>query len=106
MSVTALDIITATFQNLNVFQQGATVPAPQANDGFKRLNRMISMWATQSTTVPFIERDEFTLVSGKGGPSNPYTIGIGGDFNIPRPTSTKAIKNAGLLLAPVSTSPA
>lgn len=106
MSVTALDIVTAAFQNLNVFQQGATVPAPQANDVFLRLNRMISTWATQSTLVPFIARDVFPLVSGKGGPSNPYTIGVGGNFNVTRPTSRKAIQNAGLLLAPVATSPA
>lgn len=106
MSVTALDLITAAFENLNVFQPGASIPAADSTSALARLNRMISQWATQSTTVPFIAREVFPLVAGKGGPSLPYTIGLGGNFNIVRPSSQKAITGVGLLLAPVASAPA
>lgn len=104
MSVYALDLITAAFGNLNVFQTGATIPAPMAQDGFLRLNRMIGMWAIQTYTIPSIERHAFPLVANKGGPALPYTIGTGGDFNIPRPPSQGHITNVALILG--GTSPA
>ena len=94
----ALDVITAAFQNLNVFQQGASIPNAQANDGFLRLNRMLGGWALQPYTIPATASETFPLVAGKGGPSNPYTIGIGGDFNTDRPPSSDYINGVGLLL--------
>ena len=97
-SVVALDLITPAFQNLNVFQQGATIPAAMANDGLLRLNRMLGGWALQQFTIPATVGETFALVAGKGGPSNPYTIGIGGDFNTDRPPSPAYISAVGLLL--------
>ncbi len=57
--------------------------------------------AIQSLTIPVIAREEFALVAGQGGPSNPYTIGPGGDFDTTRPAD---IYGAGLILG--NTSPA
>jgi hypothetical protein len=96
--VFALDIITASFQNLNVFQQGASIPNAQANDAFLRLNRMLGGWALQQFTIPATVGETFPLVAGQGGPSNPYTIGIGGNFNTDRPSSPDYISGVGLKL--------
>jgi hypothetical protein len=98
MSTVALDLITAAYQNLNVFQQGASIPASQANDAFLRMNRMLGTWATQSFTIPATVGETFPLVAGKGGPSNPYTIGVGGDLNTDRPLAPSYISAVGLLL--------
>jgi hypothetical protein len=98
MSVVALDLVTAAFQNLNVFQQGASIPNAQANDAFLRMNRMLGIWAAQPFTIPATVGETFALVAGKGGPSNPYTIGIGGDFNTDRPLSPDYISAVGLKL--------
>ena len=98
MSVVALDLITAAFRNLNVLQQGALVPQPLADDAFKRLNRMMGAWALQPLTIPATVGETYPLVAGKGGPSNPYTIGPGGDFNTDRPPSSDYINGVGLIL--------
>src|SRR6188472_351734 len=44
-------------------------------------------------TIPVTAREVFPLTAGRGGPSDPYTIGPGGDFDTSRPTS---ISNVGL----------
>lgn len=104
MAVTALQIITSALTNLNVFQIGQSLPGPQSADGFARLNRMVGQWAQQSLTIPAVSREVFALVSGKGGPSNVYTVGTGGDFNTDRPPSVSSITGVGLLMN--SSSPA
>ena len=98
MSVTALDVITAAFENLNVFQPGASIPSPDSQGAFNRLNRMVGSWAIQPLTIPATVGETFALVAGKGGPSNPYTIGVGGDFNTDRPPSPDYINGVGLIL--------
>ena len=98
MSVVALDLITAAFTNLNVFQQGASIPPAQAQDAFRRLNRMVGSWAIQPLTIPATVGETFALTAGKGGPSNPYTIGVGGDLNTDRPPSPDYINGVGLIL--------
>lgn len=65
--------------------------------GFRRLNQMLGQWSLTTDMAPCVARDVFTLVAGKGGPSNPYTIGDGGDFDVPKPAAN-ALTGAGLLL--------
>lgn len=97
-TVTALDILTAAFVQLNVFQVGSSIGAPQSDDAFKRLNRMLGGWALQNLTIPNVTRDVFALIAGKGGPSNPYSIGVGGTLNTDKPPSQSSITAVGLLL--------
>lgn len=97
-STTALTIVTEAFGNLNVFLAGQTIPPTAANDGLARLNRMLSSWATKRQSAPAIRREELALTADKGGPSNPYTIGIGGNFNVLKPPNQSSITGAGLLL--------
>ncbi len=61
----------------------------------RQLNQVIELWSLRSLTIPVTGREVFPLVGGQGGPSNPYTIGSGGDFDTSRPTS---ITNVGLLV--------
>ncbi len=63
--------------------------------GLRRLNQIIELWSLRSLTIPVTAREVFPLVGGQGGPSNPYSIGSGGDFDTSRPTS---ITNVGLLV--------
>jgi hypothetical protein len=95
---TALDLITAAFEGLNVFLPGESIPAPQALKALGWLNRMIGGWAVESLTIPAIARRELPVTAGKGGPSNPYSVGPGGDYDIPRPPSQANLVGAGLML--------
>ncbi len=94
MSTTALTVITAAFQLLNVFQPSEPIPSTDAQAALGWLNRMLSGWAQQSTTIPSIARNIFPIVSGKGE----YTIGTGGDLNIVKPANQQSIVAVGLLL--------
>lgn len=98
MATSALIIIRASFELLNVFQPSEAVPGADAQAALGWLNRMVSSWAQQTWTIPSIARTVKPLTSGKGGPSNPYTIGIGGDINIAKPANQAAISAVGLLL--------
>lgn len=97
-TTTALTVIAAAFEELNVFQPGQGIPSADATAALARLNRMLSGWAQQALTIPAIGRFVFPLVSGKGGPSNPYTIGIGGDLNVPKPANPASIAAVACLL--------
>ncbi len=104
MSTTPRALIAGAFGILNVFQPGASIPDAQEQFAFTFLNWMLGQWALQSGTIPAITREQFTLTAGKGGPSNPYTIGPGGDFNTTKPPSQASLTGASLVLG--GTSPA
>lgn len=103
-SVTANTLIGNAFTVLNVFLPGESVPAADANAGRTHLNLLLDSWRQQGCTVPVINRSTFATVANQGGPSNPYTIGTGGNFNTTKPPAQWAVTGAGLLLN--SSSPA
>lgn len=94
MTTTALSVITAAFELGNVFQAGDPIPAADSQAALGWLNRMVSGWAQQASTIPAIARHVFALVSGKAE----YSIGIGGDLNIVKPANQNSIVAVGLLL--------
>lgn len=96
-------LVSAAFQNLNVFLPGEALPGPDGDFALGVLNRMISQWRQRRLFVPIIARERFDMTADKGGPTNPYTIGDGGDFDTERPANQNAIKAANLILT--STSP-
>jgi len=97
-AVTALQIITDAFADREIFQPGDLIDAASAQDALRRLNLMIGQWANQSLTIPAVSRlGPFPLLANKGSATNPYTIGIGGDLNVPRPTFQNSVVGAGLL---------
>jgi len=96
-SVTALDLVTEAFELIGVYDPSSEDTAR----GLRRLNRAIEQWSLMSLTIPYTARDLLVLTPGRGGPSDPYMIGIGGDLSVPRPAR---VDRVSLLLA--GTSPA
>lgn len=92
MPTTAYDLILEAFTVIGVVSEGAALTAGQAQTGLVTLNRMVSGWSTQPGTTICVQRTIFNLVNNQ----QTYTIGLGGEFNVPRPVRT--IPGAGLLL--------
>lgn len=91
----AEEILTHTYQLVSTVAFGETPSDEALDQGLIRLNNMMSGWRTQTGTVLAIERNVFTLTANQ----QTYTIGDGGDFDVPRPVSVDA---AGLLLNSLS----
>jgi len=91
MGTSALTLLTASYLDCGIIAGGETLSAADANQGLARLNNMLAGWRTQYGTVTAIERQIFNLVADK----QTYTIGLGGDFNVPRPLT---VPGAGLWL--------
>lgn len=79
-------LITNSFMDLGLIADGDVLEASQAQDGLRRLNNMVASWRTNYGTVLSVERNVFTLTDNQ----QTYTIGIGGDFNVPRPMTIPA----------------
>lgn len=103
-TTTARAIVTDAFFTLGVFQPGETLPADDAAFALRRLQEMQRSWKLAPLLSPTNVRETFTLVSGKGGPSNPYTIGPTGDWVTTRPLSAAEISGVGLILPQTSPS--
>src|SRR5213595_551704 len=95
-AVSAYDLITDAFAELNVFLPGESVPNGDAQFGLRSLNGLLGSWAQQHLTIPSTARLLFDLVADQGGPTTPYSIGSGGDFDTPRPANPAAIRGAAL----------
>ncbi len=98
MSVTAQAIIKDAYTFIGMNPLGATVDAAQAAQGLSCLNQILGQWSLMPLTIPVTAREVFPLTAGRGGPSDPYTIGPGGDFDTSRPPE---IDNVGLLVTTV-----
>ncbi len=97
-AVAALDLITDALCELNVFMPGESIPNSDAQLGLRSLNGLLGSWAQQSLTIPVIARHIFPLVVGQGGPDDPYTIGSGGNFDVPRPANQQSVVRAAAWL--------
>jgi hypothetical protein len=95
MGVSAQTLLNRSFSDLQVLGAGETLDGGIAAEGLSRLNAMLSGWRTQYGTVTAIERLIFPVVANQ----QTYTIGLGGQFNVPRPES---LDGAGLWLAGLS----
>jgi hypothetical protein len=89
--MTARDLITATLRSIRVLGVGDYLEAEDANDALDRLNDWLDGLALERLTMFYVARTLVPLQSGKSS----YTIGVGGDINMPRPTT---IESAGLIL--------
>lgn len=98
MAVSAATIIGRAFALLNVFIPGEAPPANDGSYALAELNAMMGTWAQERGTIPVVAREIFDLVANQGGPSNPYTIGDGGDFDTDRPPNQGSLRGASLLL--------
>lgn len=105
LPLTADTVVLLALRTLGVYQPGQLLSADDGVLGRQMLAELIDSWNTQALTVLVQDRHVYTLVAGKGDPSNPYTIGPGGDFDTgaqPRPT---VIRTANLLLNTTSPYP-
>jgi hypothetical protein len=96
-AITALELITDAYAELNVFLPGESIPATDAQFARRSLNGLLGQLAQQHLTIPSTARIVVDLVSGQGGPDNPYTIGPGGDFDTIRPANAQSLKRVRLL---------
>lgn len=92
MPTNASAIIKASAFDLGIIGEGDELTPGMSSDMLGRLNRMVSGLQIQPETIPCIQRTLFPLITNK----QTYTIGLGGDFNVPRPTAN--IPGAGLLM--------
>lgn len=97
-TVTATQLMTDVFEELNIYQPGDTVASADSTKFLRLLNLMIGQWAQQHLTIPAVSRLVFPLLANKGSSTNPYTLGTNGDLNTPRPPNQNSIVAAGLIL--------
>ena len=95
---TAQSIIADAYVIIGQNQPGDNPSASQGSQGLNCLNQILGQWSLMPLTIPVTAREVFPLEAGRGGPSDPYTIGPGGDFDTGRPTF---ISNVGLLVTSV-----
>jgi hypothetical protein len=88
--MTARDLITATLRSIRVLGVGDPLQAEDANDGLDRLNDWLDALSLERLTMYYVLRTEKLLGNG----IQTYTVGVGGDINIARPTHIEA---AGLI---------
>jgi hypothetical protein len=77
----ALKIIKAAMRVLNILASGETPEPDEATDFLAVLNGMVDTWAIERLMVFTIQRQVVTPLTNK----QVYTLGPGGDFNLPRP---------------------
>jgi hypothetical protein len=81
MTDTARDIISEALLDLGVLAEGEQPTAIQAAGALKKLNGMLELWSLDNLLIYGMTRNQLSLVGGQGT----YTIGTGGNLNIPRP---------------------
>lgn len=78
---TALDIITSALKLVGVLADGEQPSDDTANQGLSVFNDMIDGWNAERQAIFTTSSNDFPFALGKQS----YTLGAGGDFNIPRP---------------------
>lgn len=80
------DLARKALRTIGAIGQGVTMRPNDLQLAFEAANDMIDGWAAQRLTIFQVILKTFPLVANQGSPDNPYTIGPGGDFDVPRPT--------------------
>jgi hypothetical protein len=88
---TPLNLISRALVKLQVKAPGQALTAAEAQDALRELNQMVSAWRNDRLAMFLVERLEFALSVAN---QQVYTIGAGGDFNVPRPLK---IEHCGLI---------
>lgn len=83
----AFDIITSALKLVAVLADGETPDLSTANQGLSVLNDMIDAWNADRLAIYTTRSDDFPFVLSQ----QTYTLGTGGDFNIPRPARIDAM---------------
>src|SRR6266699_7095490 len=67
---------------IGILAAGETADAGEMADNLMVLNQMLDSWNTERLMIFTLLISEFPLVAGQ----QVYTLGAGGNFNIPRPS--------------------
>lgn len=97
-AVTGTEIVSGAFALLNVFLPGESVPAADGEYARSLLNDWLNEMSQRTLYIPVVARERFDMTTGKGSPTNPYTIGPGGDWDTERPSNQDSITGANLVL--------
>lgn len=89
MANTIRDLITDSLKELGAIAIGETPTADEMQDGLTVLNNMLDTWRTESLMVYGKNENVFPYVGGQ----SVYTIGTGGDLNMPRPETIDSAYN-------------
>lgn len=79
--MTAQDIINSALRKAGVLAAGESPTAQESVDTLTLLNDMLDSWSAERLTIFTVTRQTFHLVANQQA----YTMGSGGDFNVPRP---------------------
>jgi len=79
---TGEDLVRASMRLIQVSAVDTDLTASELKDGIESLNRMLDSWSVDELMLYQVIRETFPLVPNQ----NPYSIGIGGDWNTVRPT--------------------
>lgn len=79
--MTGGDVVTTAMRRINVIEPGENPSADEAATGLESLNDMIDAWSIERQMLWAVQRLVFPLTAGKQS----YTVGVGADFDIPRP---------------------
>lgn len=86
MSETAHTLIKAALRSIGVIATGETPSAEELTDGLECLRLMLRHWADKNIRI------YYTIETSKElDGSESYTIGLGGDINIARPSGIKRV---------------
>lgn len=85
--MTPIDLITRALRTAGVYGQNEIVSAADLSDSFAVLNEMLDSWSTARLYVYQLQTDTLTSTGGK----QVYTMGVGGDFNVTRPTQVSSV---------------
>jgi hypothetical protein len=99
MTDTALTIITDALLDLGVLADEETPTASQAVGGLRKLNNMLESWGLEDLMLYGDTSYVIPFVIGK----QIYTIGPGGDFNIPYPDKITGFYTRDTTLVPPNT---
>ncbi len=91
--MTGGDLLASAARLINVLASGETLSGNEISDGLVILNQMLDSWNSERLNIFTIPINEFPLVPGQ----QVYTLGIGGNFNIPRPPKIERISIVSLL---------
>lgn len=90
--MTAFDLITSALRLAGVLANGETPSEDDANQSLSVLNDMIDAWNAERQAIFTTRSDDFPFVLGQQS----YTLGSGGNFNIPRPARIDAMSTIQL----------
>lgn len=96
---TALDFITSSLRLVGVLADGEQPDATNANTGLMVFNGMIDAWNAERNAIFTTRSDDFPYVLNQQS----YTLGAGGEFNIPRPARIDGVST--ILLNPDPANP-